>query len=127
MTQAIFSFREVYVVTEVAAAEDCSMAISGYGLGELELATDHQNFGLVDVFGHSPSKTIQSKDIEYNNRVEGGRPSLHKAKRLTVQNEKLEVFIGDLINHLTGINQWVNDFYSYNFDTESDDSEGEYL
>jgi hypothetical protein len=119
LTQTIFSFREVYVVTEVATTKDWSVVISGSHEGELEIATENDNFGLVDIFGHGASKTIQSKDIEYYNKELGRKPNFFKSKKLVVQNEKLEVFISDLINRQSGMNLWVNDFYSYEFDTDS--------
>ncbi|MGB8192688.1 MAG: hypothetical protein WCF67_12250, partial [Chitinophagaceae bacterium] len=52
LTQTFYSFRELYVVTESATASDWTLTIAGDVKAELEIATDAENFGLVDIFGH---------------------------------------------------------------------------
>ena len=85
LTQTNFSFRELYVVTESATAADWSLVIAGSENGELEIATDAKNFGLVDIFGDHSSKTIQSKEIEYYQREDKRKPNFFKAKKLVVR------------------------------------------
>ncbi|NHN24921.1 hypothetical protein FIA58_004450 [Flavobacterium jejuense] len=114
LTQTYFSFRELYLITETASTSDWTLAISSSKNGELEIAVDTENFGLVDIFGHSSSKTIQSKDIEYYNRQSERKPSFFKAKKLVEQNETLQVFIDELIYQRTLLNRWGKDFYKYN-------------
>lgn len=113
LTQTYFSFRELYVVTETVSVSQWSLAISSSGKGELEIATDAENYGLVDIFGHSCAKTIQSKDIEYYHRESERKSSFFKAKKLVVQNEKLETFIEEYIYKRTLQGKWAADFYKY--------------
>ena len=116
LTQTNFSFRELYVVTESATTTDWTLAIASSDKGELEIATDSDNFGLVDIFGHPSSRTIQSKEIEFYNREEKRKPNFFKAKKLVVHENQLEVFVNDLINRRLGVYEWANEFYDYNFE-----------
>lgn len=115
LTQTIYSFREVYVVTDTVNCSDWTLAISGSDKGELEIATDSENFGLVDIFGHHSAKTVQSKDIEYYHREAHRKPLFFKAKKLAVQDERLDVFVSDLINQMQNRNEWASGFYKYEF------------
>ncbi|SDG65292.1 hypothetical protein SAMN05421827_10937 [Pedobacter terrae] len=115
LTQTYYSFREVYVVTDVATTADWTLAVSGGNLAELEIATDEENFGLVDLFGHHSSKTIQSKDIEFYHREEKRKPSFYKAKKLVVREEKVETLVSELIAQWRGYNDWALGFYEYDF------------
>lgn len=121
MTTTLFSFRELYIVTDIATTSDWTLAIAGAPKAELEIATDSENFGLVDIFGHHSAKTIQSKEIEYYNREEHRKPSFFKAKKLVMQDEQLDVFISDLIAQMAAKNTWASGFYDYEFynDTSS--------
>ncbi|HET6992582.1 MAG TPA: hypothetical protein VFJ43_14710, partial [Bacteroidia bacterium] len=94
---------------------DWTLAISGSEKGELEIATDSENFGLVDIFGHHSAKTIQSKEIEYYHRESNRKPVFYRAKKLVVQDEKLDVFISDLISQSLNKSAWANGFYDYQF------------
>ncbi|MEJ0103900.1 MAG: hypothetical protein WDO19_15655 [Bacteroidota bacterium] len=118
LTTTLFSFRELYVVTESAGLNDWTLAIAGSRDAELEIATESENFGLVEIFGY-PSKTIQSKDIDYYHREEKRKPVFFKAKKLTVQDEKLQVFISNLLNQLPGYNEWASAFYDFDFDYDN--------
>lgn len=115
LTQTYYSFREVYVVTESAAAADWTLAIAGAGQAELEIATDAENFGLVDIFGHPSSRTIQSKNIEFYHREEKRRPSFYKARKLAVREEKMESFISGPGEQWREQNEWARVFYKYDF------------
>jgi hypothetical protein len=115
MTQTLFSFRELYIVSETATTSDWTLAIAGSERGELEIATDSENFGLVDIFGHHAAKTIQSKEIEYYHREEHRKSSFFKAKKLVVQDEKLEVFISELLTQMQDRDTWASGFYDYEF------------
>ena len=118
MTQVLYSFRELYIVTESAIAADWTLAISGSKKGELELATEEENFGLIDIFGHESSRTIQARDIEYYHRETKRHPSFFKAKKLIVKQEKLEVFISELIYNQRTHAEWVINFFDYDFGVE---------
>lgn len=115
MTQVLYSFREVYIVTETATAASWTLAISGSDKGELEIATESESFGLVDIFGDSKAKTIQARDIEFYHREDKKKPSFFKAKKLIVQPEKLEVFINQLIYDRTQVMPWASTFFNYDF------------
>jgi hypothetical protein len=116
LTQTIYSFRELYLVTETAAPSSWTLAIAGSDKGELEIATDSENFGLVDIFGHHSARTIQSKDIEYYHRQENRKPVFFKAKKLSVQKDQLEVFIRELITDRLSSPDWFTEFFDYKFD-----------
>jgi len=115
LTQTYYSFREIYVVTESATTADWTLAIASSGKGELEIATDTENFSLVDIFGHHSARTIQSKEIEFYHREPARKPSFFKARKLVVQNEKIDVFVSDLINRRQEQNEWAHGFYNYDF------------
>lgn len=115
LTQTYYSFRDLYIATECATASDWTLVISGAERAELEIATDSENFGLVDIFGHSSAKTIQSKDIEFYHRETKRKPVFFRAKKLVVQEEKMSVFISELINQRENQNEWARGFYDYDF------------
>jgi hypothetical protein len=115
LTQTYYSFRELYVVTECATTADWALAIASSGHAELEIATDTENFGLVDIFGHPSARTIQSKDIEFYHRESKRKPGFFKAKKLVVQEEKLDVFISELLHQRYDQNEWASSFYEYDF------------
>jgi hypothetical protein len=115
LTQTIYSFRELYLVTETIVPSDWTLAIASSDEGELEIASDSENIALVDIFGHHSTKTIQSKDIEYYHRETRKKPVFFKAKKLAVQEEKLEVFISKLITDRLSSSEWINDFFDCDF------------
>lgn len=96
LTQTMYSFRDVYVVTETATHSCFTLAVASSSDAELEMATEAENFGLVDIFGHPESKTIQSKDIEYFHRQSIQRPLFCKAKKLMVREDNTGVFLNRL-------------------------------
>jgi hypothetical protein len=116
LTQTFFSFREVYVVTECATNSDWTLAIASSHKAEIEIATDKENFGLVDIFGHSSAKVIQSKDIEYYHHEPNRIPSFFRAKKLVVNDEKQEAFIRELISERKGFNEWARSFFDFDSD-----------
>ncbi|MFT3795819.1 hypothetical protein [Flavobacterium sp.] len=115
LTQTHHSFRDLYLVTETASTSDWTLAVSGGVNGELEIATDAQNYGLTDIFGDAATKTIQSKDIEYYFRESKRRPCFFRAKKLIVQQEKIEVIVEELISQRSLQNEWAADFYDFKF------------
>ena len=119
MTQTIYSFREVYIVTETVTTSNWTLAIAGSDKAELEIANGSENFGLIDIFGHNDSKTIQARDIEFYHRESKRRPSFFKAKKLIVQPQKLETFISQLIIDRTKIPLWAATFYDCDFYDDS--------
>ncbi|MBK8608704.1 MAG: hypothetical protein IPL84_01795 [Chitinophagaceae bacterium] len=122
LTQTVYSFRELYLVTETATTSDWTLAIGGSNSGELEIATDVQNYGLVDIFGHESAKTIQSKDIEYYHREDKPKPVFFKAKKLQVQDDQVHPFISSLISERQGRPGWATDFFEYDFFMDIDNS-----
>ncbi len=119
LTQVLYSFRELYVVTESVAPSDWILAISGTDKGELEIAMESESSGLMELFGQVNSKTIQARDIDFHYKEEKKRPSFFKAKKLIVEPEKLDVFISDLITERTGVIDWANNFFDNNFENET--------
>ncbi len=118
LTQTYYSFREVYVVSESVTTADWTLAVAGAAMAELELATDAENFGLVDLFGHRSSKTIQAKDIECYQREEKRKPCFYKAKKLVVRAEKMESMITDWIGQWQAHHEWAKTFYTYDFEND---------
>ena len=116
LTQTYYSFREVYFVTESATTANWTLAIAEKHKAELEIATDAENFGLTDIFGQSSTRVIQSKDIGYCEREDKRRPCFFKAKKLVVQEERLEVFISQLISQKEQQTNWAKDFYKFEYD-----------
>ena len=115
LTQVLYSFRELYVVTESVTPDSWTLAISGSDKGELEIATESESFGLVDLFGDANAKTVQAREIEFYHREVNKKPTFFKAKKLIVQPQKLDIFISELITSRLGTSAWVNDFYDYDF------------
>ena len=113
LTQVLYSFREVYVVTESVTTTNWSLVVSGSDKGELEIASETESAGLIELFGQANSKTIQARDIEFYQKEETKRPCFFKAKKLIVQPEKLEVFISELITERTGVVDWATRFFNY--------------
>jgi len=118
LTQTLYSFREVYVVTETASTADWTLAIASSGNAELEIATDTDNFGLVDIFGHSSARTIQSKEIEYYHRQPNRKPIFYKAKKLAIQDEKMEKLASDIVARRLNQDEWAIGFYDYDFQSD---------
>ena len=115
MTQAMYSFRSLYIVTDTAILDEWTLAIAGKKDAELELATEEENFGLIEIFGRESSKTIQSRDIEYYHRETKAKSGFFKAKKLAVHDDKTEVFISDLLVKRTKHQDWATSFYPYDF------------
>jgi hypothetical protein len=115
LTTTVYSFREVYVVTECVAPANWTLAVAGAPEAELEIATESENFGLVDIFGHHAARTIQSRDIEYYHREEKRKPVFFKAKKLAVQDDRMQLFISNMIAQAQGCNEWAAEFYNCDF------------
>lgn len=112
LTQAYYSFREVYVVTESAGATRWALAIGGNQDAELEIATATENFGLTDIFDHSDVRTIQSKNIEYYHMQKDSIPSFFRAKKLVVQDERVRTFVNELIVQRRRHQEWAQVFFN---------------
>ncbi|WP_293304920.1 hypothetical protein [Pedobacter sp. UBA5917] len=120
LTQTYYSFRDVYVVTESATTKNWTLAVSGAASAELEIVTAEENFGLNDIFGHVSSKTIQSKDIEFYQREEGGKPSFYRAKKLLIKDDKSEALVADHIAKEQGHHEWAKAFYKSDFHSNNE-------
>ena len=115
LTQTHYSFREVYVVTESVSASHWTLAISEEEKAELEIANQQEDFGLVDIFGHHETKTISSKDIGYHHFENKRVPRFFKAKKLAVQNDKLDIFVANLIQEQKNKDNWALDFFDEDY------------
>lgn len=118
MTQSIYSFRELYIVTESAVASDWTLAVSATGNGELEIETEHEHIEHLEIFGNYHAKTIQSRDIEFYHRENKRKPFFFRAKKLVVHDEKVNRFISDLINSRETHHEWAGSFFDYQFQHE---------
>jgi hypothetical protein len=111
MTQTHYSFRELFIVTDCVALKDWTLAISGNKNGELEIATETENFGLTSIFGDPSNKTIQSKEIEFYQNETIQKSQFFKAKKLVVNNDKIDVFISNMISREDNHQKWARDFF----------------
>ena len=112
LTQTIYSFRELYLVTEAAAASDWTLAVAGSKKAELEIASGLEEVPFEDLFGHLSATVVRRKDIAFFHHEKARKPLFFKAKKLAVQDERLEVFISELIYQQLDRNGWINSFYS---------------
>ena len=119
LTQTLFSFRELYVVTETASTANWTLAISNSDKGELEIITESERSGYLGFVDFEKAKTIQSKDIEYYYKENHRKPMFFKAKKLKVQQEPQDVFISQLIDQEVSMSDWANDFFNNDFYSES--------
>jgi hypothetical protein len=111
MTQTYYSFREVYVATEVASVANWTLAIAGKENAELEIASEAESFGLVDIFGHETSRSIQSRDIDYYEHEKNRKWSFFKAKKLVVQDDVQDYFISDFLKNRRLAYDWASSFF----------------
>ncbi|HTF04558.1 MAG TPA: hypothetical protein VK826_11055 [Bacteroidia bacterium] len=88
LTQILYSFRELYVVTEVVTCSDSVLVIA---------------------------RSEKADDIEYFHREAHRKPLFFKAKKLDVQNEKREVFASEITAQTQNKNEWANGFFEYEF------------
>ena len=113
LTQVYYSFRDVFVVTESASTSHWSLVVGGSPDAELEIATSTENFGLVDIFDHPDVRSIQSKNVEYYHLEKHRKPTFFRAKKLAVQDEKIGVFINEMIRQRHKHQEWALTFYDH--------------
>lgn len=118
MTYSLFSFRELYIVTESATAASTTLAIAGRSGAELELTAEVESSGLVDLFGYPSAKITQSKDIDYYHRETKRKPAYFKAKKLDVREEKLASFDSRRMEEALGDEEWAANLFDSNFHSE---------
>ena len=111
LTQTLYSFRELYVVTESASTASWSLAIAAEEEAELEIASETENFGLTDIFGHQATKSIQSRNLEYYHRETHRKSSFFKAKKLVINDEKIDYYISGFIKRRYEYQEWAKSFY----------------
>lgn len=111
LTTTLYSFRELYLVTESVSLSDWTLAISGSGNAELELATDQENMVAGGIFGHDATRVLQSKDMFFYHRESKRKPAFFKAKKLVVRPEKLNETASGLIKDGEGKWDALNGFY----------------
>ncbi len=114
-TQSEYSFRELYIVTEVVSAEHWTLAVSGQHDGELEVISAENDIGLVDVFGDSSSQAIMSKGMEVYTNREGRAPNFFKAKKLILREEISDAYFQNISENESELVDWAKEFYDYEF------------
>lgn len=113
LTQTLFSFRELYVVTESVSTTAWSLAIAGAENAEIEIAGEPNGSGLTDLFSNQNAKVIQSRDIDTYMKEHGRKPSFYKAKKLAVRDETTEDFISTLIGRRQQQDEWASGFFDF--------------
>lgn len=116
LTQTYFSFRELYVVTEVVSAAEWNLIIAGAENAEVEISGEADSFGLSNLFSHHSSKVVQSRDIDCYYREKKRKPCFFKAKKLAVREEKTDTLTTYITAQIQEQNQWANNFFDFNFE-----------
>lgn len=120
MTQTLFSFRELYVVTESVAFTDWSLAVAGTGGAELELISEASAIGHSHVFKDISSNIVLSRDMECFTRSDAKIPSFFKAKKLVVQETRQDYIISQLITRQLDYSEWANGFFERQYTTTNE-------
>lgn len=113
LTCTHFSFREVYVATESVSLAEWTLAVAASKKAELEIVTDSENFGLVDIFGNNGTKTVQSKYLEYYDRSTKREPIFFKAKKLVVNKDMIEVLISKYYEAQKHKLKWLKKYFDF--------------
>jgi len=116
-TQSAYSFRDLFIVTEVVSAEHWTLAVSGQHNAELEVISAENHIGLVDIFGDSSSQAIESKGMEVYTSREGRIPNFFKAKKLILREEISDAYFQSISENEEEMVDWAKDFYDYEFQT----------
>jgi hypothetical protein len=126
LTQILYSFREIYVVSESAYLEQWLFALANDFHAELELIVRLRENGSSDFFRHSESKAVLAKNIEcYLRGTEKGLP-FFKAKKLSTRDERNRLASIDAIRNENAIIGWANDFFTFDFRVEDDHRNARY-
>lgn len=120
MTQTLFSFRDLYVVTEAVAFTDWSLAVAAGDGAELELISETPAMGRRHVFSDILSNMVLSKDLECFIRSDAKVPSFFKARKLVVQETRQDYIISALIARQTNYGEWANGFFDGQYDTTNE-------
>jgi len=115
LTQTRYSFRKLYVVTEVATTSDWRLAIANRHDAELELWSDNEDSNWTDLFSISASKMVQTKDLFWHKMEHKRRPCFFKAKKLIVNPQSLDTFIGNLSRNINLQGESAASFFNYEF------------
>lgn len=113
LTTTQFSFREVYLVTETATTETWTLAVSGAKFARLEITDSDEENLAPDLFGGLSSRATRMREIAYHHRESSRRPSFFKAKKLVVSQDKVQLFMSQLIAGQQYDNSWTRDFFEY--------------
>ena len=101
LTQVFYSFRDLYVVTECATVDDWTLAISG---SDKRGARNWNRFRRTLAWwifsGFIRLKPSSQKTLSFTS-VKKSVSWFFKAKKLVVQDEKLDVFISELISQIS--------------------------
>ncbi len=123
LTESKYSFRELYVVTEVATAEHWSLVVSGQYDAELELTSDKNSMYLLDLFGDLSIEATRTKGIELYERHVGRSPSFFKAKKLALNEKVADDHYRRSMSDGVHIPAWAVEFFDYDFDFELNKAE----
>jgi hypothetical protein len=123
MTQTLFSFRELYVVTESVVFSDWSLAIAASSGAELELISEAPAMGQRHVFNDILSNMVLSRDLECFIRSDAKMPSFFKAKKLVVHEVRQDYIISQLIARQLDYGGWANSFFDGQFNTTNEPSD----
>lgn len=113
LTQTRYSFRELYIVTESVSAKQWNLAIAGAENAEMEIAIESENYENTDFLGNESAKIIQSKDIDIYLKETTKKPYFFKAKKITIQEDKIESLVQNFTNQRIKQNEWAANFYDF--------------
>lgn len=114
-TQSCYSFRDLYVVTETAAASCWVLAVAAAADAELEVSVESEATEATELIRHPFAKMTRMQDIDFFYREPNRKPCFFKAKKLAVHDERTDIFISDLIAQGTGRNTWASNFFKCDY------------
>lgn len=118
LTQILYSFRDLYVVTETASLDEWVFALANDHHAKLELIVRTKDSGETDFFGHTETKAVFAEKIEYYLRSEQPTLSFFKAKQLTVRDQRDKLAGADAIRSENILVDWTRTVFKFDFPIE---------
>ncbi len=97
LTQADYSFRDVYVVTALASVNHWGFAIAGEDGAQLELAAQMSDTNHFTLLSHQSVIALQNRHIASFEKSENRAAYFFKAKKLVLSDKKKDMFLNQLL------------------------------
>lgn len=99
LTQLHYSFRDVYVVTAVAVAEQWALAVAGEAGARLEMAVATSGGDRYALLSHGSASDSQAQGLAEFERGHGQPAHFFKAKKLVLSDAMHDRYLGQLLEH----------------------------